>query len=155
MTNAARIARLATERSIRPMQKSSIGKGALVLAALLGLLTVLSLVAARTSPEEAKALADLRRIGCMAQAITIDAQTRCREIQPESAFITDRLKISGFLAITTLMSLGFGLAILARPDGTEAPGRRTEQDERARQRRLTLAAQEKLREERAKREAEG
>ena len=137
------------------MEKSTIGKGALILAAMLGLFTAASLLAARTSPEEARALAELRRIGCAAQAFTIEAQTRCQQIQPEPAFITERLKISGFFAITTLMALGFGLAMLAKPDGYSPPPRLDSQRERDRQRRLALAAQEKLREERAKSGTEG
>ena len=150
MTNAQAFAIFAAERRI-PMQKSTIGKGALVFAAVLGILTALSVIAARTSPEEAKALAELKRMGCNAMATTFDAQLACARIQPEAAFITEKLKISGFFAITTLMSLGFGLAMLARPDA-DKPADMGSTEERARQRRLTLAAQEKLREEQSKRD---
>ena len=133
------------------MERTTIGKGALVLAAVLGIVTALSVIAARTSPEEAKALADLKRIGCNAMATTFEAQLACARIQPEAAFITEKLKISGFFAITTLMSLGFGLAMLARPDA-DKPADMGSTEERARQRKLALAAQEKLREEQSKRD---
>ncbi len=128
------------------MEKSTIGKGALVLAILLGIATGLSLLEARTRPEEAKALADLRRIACNAQALTFDAQLACARIQPEPGFVVARMGIAGFFGLATLITLGFGLAMLARPNADKLPDMGSTAD-RERQRRLALAAQEKLREE--------
>ncbi len=133
------------------MEKSTIGKGALVLAMLLCIAAGLSLLEARTTPAEAKALADLRRIGCNAQALTFDAQLACARIQPESGFVVARMGVAGFFGLATLITLGFGLAMLARPNVDKLPDMgRTE--ERERQRRLALAAQAKMREEEAKRD---
>ena len=133
------------------MEKSTIGKGALAFAILLALATGLSLLEARTTPAEAKALADRRRIGCNAQALTFDAQLACARIQPETGFVVARMGIAGFFGLATLITLGFGLAMLAKPNEDKLPDMgRTE--ERERQRKLALAAQAKLREEKAKRD---
>jgi hypothetical protein len=151
MTNAEGRAIFTAERRILPMEKSTIGKGALVLAMLLCIAAGLSLLEARTTPAEAKALADLRRIGCNAQALTFDAQLACARIQPESGFVVARMGVAGFFGLATLITLGFGLAMLARPNVDKLPDMgRTE--ERERQRRLALAAQAKMREEEAKRD---
>ena len=133
------------------MQKSKIGVAALVLAAFFAVLTAMHLVLARLTDEESRASTQLKRETCLAQAIMPADQARCRSIEPETGFVVARLPIPGFFAITTLMALGFGLAMLAKPDADKPADIRSISD-RERQRRLTLAAQEKLREERARRE---
>lgn len=127
------------------MEKSTIGKFALALCGVFILLTAFSVLSAQTTPEEAKALANLRRAACNAQALTFDAQLACARIQPESGFVVARMGIAGFFGLATLITLGFGLAMLAKPNEDKLPDMGST-PERERQRRLALAAQEKLRE---------
>jgi hypothetical protein len=131
------------------MERTTIGKLALALCGVFILLTIFAVMEARTTPAEAKALADLRRIGCNAQALTFDAQLACARIQPESGFVVARMGVAGFFGLATLITLGFGLAMLAKPD-TDRPADLASTAERDRQRRLALAAQEKLRKEKSK-----
>ena len=133
------------------MQKTTIGAVALILTALLGIATAITLLDARMTEEEGRALADLRRTACNARALTFEGQLACARIQPESGFVVARMGIAGFFALATLITLGFGLAMLARPDEDSAADMGST-EERERQRKLALAAQAKLREEEAKRD---
>lgn len=128
------------------MKRTSIGKFAIALCGIFILLTIFAIMAAQMTPEEASTLAAARRIACNAQAITFDAQLACARIKPEGGFVIARMGVAGFFGLAALITLGFGLAMLAKPT-SDAPADLTNTDERARQRRLALAAQEKLREE--------
>lgn len=133
------------------MERNTIGRIALALFGALLLLTILAVVSARMTPEEASAVAALRRATCDAKALTFDAQLACGRIQPEAGFIMARLNLAGFFGLAALITLGFALAMLAKPNA-DRPADMGSQAERARQRRLALAAQEKLRAERLERD---
>lgn len=133
------------------MERTTIGKFALALCGVFILLTAISVLSAQTTPGEAKALATLRRAACNAQALTFDAQLACARIQPESGFVIARMGTAGFFGLAALITLGFGLAMLARPD-TDRPADMGRTEERERQRKLALAAQAKMRAEQSKRE---
>jgi hypothetical protein len=148
MTNAESRAIFAAERRI-PMQKTTLGAVALILTALLGIATAITSLDARLTEAEGRALADLRRTACNARALTFDAQLACARIEPDTGWAVHRLPIPGFFGLITWLTLGFGLAMLARPD-EDSVADMGSTEERERQRKLALAAQAKLREEEAK-----
>jgi hypothetical protein len=133
------------------MQKTTIGAVALILTVLLGIATAITLLDARMTEEEGRALADLRRTACNARALTFEGQLACAKIEPNTGWAVHRLPVPGFLGLITWLTLGFGLAMLARPDEDSAADLGST-EERERQRKLALAAQAKLREEEAKRD---
>jgi hypothetical protein len=133
------------------MQKSTIGTAALLLTALLGIATAISLLNARMTEEEGRAIATLQRQACLARTFPPNDLSRCPPLEPETGWVVHRLPIAGFFGLITWLTLGFGAAMLARPDeDTAADLGSTE--ERERQRKLAMAAQAKLREEEAKRD---
>jgi len=131
------------------MQKSMIGTAALLLTALLGIATAITLLDARITEAEGRALADLRRPACNARALTFEAQLACARIEPDTGWAVHRLPIPAFFGLITWLTLGFGLAMLAKPNEDSAADMGST-EERERQRKLALAAQAKLREDEAK-----
>ena len=133
------------------MQKSTIGTTALILTAVLGILTAITSLDARLTEAEGRALADLQRQACNARALIFEAQLACARIEPDTGWAVHRLPIPGFFGLITWLTLGFGVAMLAKPD-EDSPADMASTEERERQRKLALAAQEKMREEQSKRE---
>ena len=133
------------------MERTTIGTTALILTAVLGILTAITLLDARLTEAEGRALADLQRQACNARALTFEAQLACARIEPDTGWAVHRLPIPGFFGLITWLTLGFGLAMLAKPD-EDSPADMASTEERERLRKRALAAQEKMREEQSKRE---
>lgn len=131
------------------MNRTQIGVFALFLFAGLAIATLISTAGAQATPEELRALTALKRATCLADARIFEQQLACQRLTIDSAWIMPRLAIAGALAFSALMTLGYALAMLARPAGTPAPEDDLTPDQKREQARyLALQAQHKLREER-------
>lgn len=131
------------------MDRTQVGVFALFVFGGLALATLFSVSGAQATPEELRALGEMKRASCLAGARIFEQQLACQRTTVESAWIMPRLAIGGFFAFSALITLGYALAMLARPAGAAtAEDELTPDQKREQARYLALQAQHKLREER-------